>query len=151
VAFADILAVLGAQAHWTDHSVEVTGNRLVGADVDLRDLSDTAPTLAVVAALADGPTTITGIGFIRGKESDRIGGPVAELNRCAVPAEETADGFIVRPDGPPHAAIIRTYDDHRMAMAFALLGLVVPGIEIEDPEVVAKTFPDFFTALDQLR
>ena len=151
VTFADVLAVLGAQADWTEDSVEVTGDRLVGASVDLRDLSDTAPTLAVVAALADGPTTITGVGFIRGKESDRIAGPVAELDRCGVPAEETADGFVVRPDGPPHAATIHTYDDHRMAMAFALLGLVVPGIEIEDPDVVAKTFPDFFAALDQLR
>ena len=151
VLFADVLARLGAQTRWTDDSVEVSGDRLVGGHVDLRDLSDTAPTLAVVAALADGPTTVTGIGFIRGKESDRIAGPVTELGRCGVPAEETDDGFIVRPDGRPEAASIRTYDDHRMAMAFSLLGLVVPGIEIEDPGVVAKTFPDYFTALDQLR
>ena len=151
VAFADNLALMGARTVWSEHAVEVRGDRIVGGQVDLRDLSDTAPTLAVVAALAEGPTEITGIGFIRGKESDRIAGPVAELRRCGVPAEETTDGFVVSPDGAPHGARIRTYDDHRMAMAFALLGLVTPGIEIEDPGCVAKTFPGYFEALNQLR
>jgi 3-phosphoshikimate 1-carboxyvinyltransferase len=151
ITFAEVLALLGARTSWTDDSVEVRGNGLVGADVDLGNLSDTAPTLAVVAALAESPTRVSGIGFIRAKESDRIAGPVSELRRCGVDAEETADGFVVRPGGPPHGARIRTYEDHRMAMAFALLGLVVPGIEIEDPGVVAKTFPDYFASLDQLR
>jgi 3-phosphoshikimate 1-carboxyvinyltransferase len=151
VAFADVLEAMGARTRWDTDSIEVHGDRLVGTDVDLRALSDTAPTLAVVAALAEGPTTVSGIGFVRGKESDRIAGPVAELGRCGVPAVVTADGFEVRPSGPPHGALVRTYDDHRMAMAFGVLGLVVPGIEIDDPGVVAKTFPGFFAALDQLR
>ena len=76
---------------------------------------------------------------------------MAELNRCGVPAEAGDDGFVVRPDGPPHGARFETYDDHRMAMAFALLGLVVDGVEILDPGCVAKTFPGYFAALDQLR
>ena len=90
-------------------------------------------------------------GYLCGKVRYRIAGPVTELQQCGVAADETEDGFVVRPDGPPHGARVRTYEDHRMAMAFALLGLVVPGIEIEDPDVVAKTFPGYFTALDQLR
>lgn len=151
VGFADVLESMGARTRWDADAIEVRGDRLVGIAVNLRDLSDTAPTLAVVAALADGPTSVRGIDFVRGKESDRIAGPVAELGRCGVPAVATPEGFEVRPDGPPHGALVRTYDDHRMAMAFGVLGLVVPGMEIEDPTVVAKTFPDFYAALDQLR
>jgi 3-phosphoshikimate 1-carboxyvinyltransferase len=104
-----------------------------------------------VAAFAEGPTTITGIGFIRGKESDRIAAPVAELNRCGVIAEEIDDGFIVRPGGRLHGARFDTYEDHRMAMAFSLVGLMVDGVAINDPGCVAKTFPGFFAALEQLR
>jgi 3-phosphoshikimate 1-carboxyvinyltransferase len=151
VAFADVLAQMGAEVEMGDEWIEVRGGTLHGIEVDLRHISDTAPTLAAVAAVADGPTTVTGIGFVRGKESDRIGGPVRELRRCGVPAEVIDDGFVVRPSGPPTAARIETYDDHRMAMAFALIGLVVPGIDIVDPGCVAKTFPGYFAALDQLR
>lgn len=151
MAFVETLQRMGASVELDEAAVEVTGRGLRGVDVDLASHSDTAPTLAVVAALADGPTTVTGIGFIRGKESDRVAGPVTELARLGVPAEETADGFVVRPSGPPTAGRVHTYEDHRMAMAFALLGLVVTGIEIEDPGCVAKTFPDYFAALDQLR
>ena len=151
VAFAEVLAAMGATVDAGAEWIEVRGAALRGIDVDLRHISDTAPTLAAVAALADGPTSVTGIGFVRGKESDRIAGPVRELQRCGVPAEATDDGFVVRPAGAPTAARIETYDDHRMAMAFALIGLVVPGIEILDPGCVAKTFPGYFAALDTLR
>jgi 3-phosphoshikimate 1-carboxyvinyltransferase len=151
VAFAEVLAAMGATVDAGADWIEVRGGALHGIDVDLRHISDTAPTLAAVAALADGPTSVTGIGFVRGKESDRIAGPVRELQRCGVPAEATDDGFVVRPAGAPTAARIETYDDHRMAMAFALIGLVVPGIEILDPGCVAKTFPGYFAALDTLR
>jgi 3-phosphoshikimate 1-carboxyvinyltransferase len=108
------------------------------------------PTLAAVAVFADSPTTIRGVGFIRGKESDRIAAVVTELQRCGVDAVELDDGLSVMP-GTPRPARIRTYDDHRIAMAFALLGLRAPGIEIRDPECVAKTFPRYFEALDGLR
>lgn len=151
VAFADVLADMGAEVSVEDDTIEVQGRGLRGIDVDLRHISDTAPTLAVVAAFAEGPTTITGIGFIRGKESDRIAAPVAELNRCGVRAEEIDDGFIVRPGGRLHGARFDTYEDHRMAMAFSLVGLMVDGVAINDPGCVAKTFPDFFAALEQLR
>ena len=105
---------------------------------------------AAVAVFADSPTEITGIGFIRRKETDRIGAMVTELRRCGVEAHELDDGLRVVP-GRPHAATVQTYEDHRMAMSMALLGLRVPGIDIADPECVAKTFPDFFSVLAQLR
>ena len=114
-------------------------------------MSDTAPTLAVVAALAETPTTVRGIGFVRGKESDRIAAVVAELARCGVEARELDDGFAVVPGTALTGARIRTYDDHRIAMAFSVLGLVVPGMEIENPGCVAKTFPRYYEALDGLR
>jgi 3-phosphoshikimate 1-carboxyvinyltransferase len=91
-----------------------------------------------------------GIGFARAKESDRVGGLVTELRRCGVRATEEPDGIVIEPS-TPHGARVCTYSDHRMAMAFAVLGLVVPGIELDEPECVAKTFPDFFEVLDQLR
>ncbi|MEQ8839493.1 MAG: 3-phosphoshikimate 1-carboxyvinyltransferase [Acidimicrobiales bacterium] len=151
VAFAEVLSDMGALVDiGTDH-LEVRGAPLHGIEVDLRHISDTAPTLAVVAAFADGPTRITDIGFVKGKESDRIGAPVTELRRCGVDAEEFPGGLVIRPSGPPAAATFATYDDHRMAMAFALIGLVVPGVAVRDPGCVAKTFPGYFEALEQLR
>jgi 3-phosphoshikimate 1-carboxyvinyltransferase len=155
VAFADVLAEMGADVEVGADSIDVRGRELRGIDVDLRHISDTAPTLAVVAAFADGPTTITDIGFVKGKESDRIGAPVHELRRAGVDAEEVDGGMVIRPDGGPdsrpNAATFETYDDHRMAMAFSLVGLVVPGVAVRDPGCVAKTFPGYFAALEQLR
>ncbi len=151
VAFADVLAKMGAEVAVGDHSIEVAGGSLRGVEVDLAEISDTAPTLAVVAAFASGTTTVSGIGFVRNKESDRVSGPVAELNRCGIDATETDDGFVVRPSRLPVAATFETYQDHRMAMAFSLIGLVVPGISVCDPGCVAKTFPGYFGALEQLR
>ena len=151
VAFADVLARMGAEVEYGHNSIEVSGGELRGVDVDLGDISDTAPTLAVVAAFASGATTVSGIGFVRHKESDRVAGPVNELRRCGVDAEQTDDGFVVRPQGPPSGASFETYQDHRMAMAFALIGLVVQGVSICDPGCVAKTFPGYFGALEQLR
>jgi 3-phosphoshikimate 1-carboxyvinyltransferase len=119
---------------------------LAGVDVDMADISDTAQTLAAVAVFASGPTRVRGIGFIRAKETDRVGNVVHELRRCGIDAREEPDGFLIHP-GTPRPARVETYDDHRMAMSFALLGLRVPGIEIADPECVAKTFPGFWDAL----
>src|SRR3546814_3267456 len=93
----------------------------------MSQISDTAQTRAVVAAVADGPTRVTGIGFIRGKETDRVGAVVTELRRAGIDASEEADGFVIQP-GRPQPALIETYDDHRMAMSFALLGLTAAGI-----------------------
>jgi 3-phosphoshikimate 1-carboxyvinyltransferase len=156
VAFVEVLAQMGAHVEQTETSTTVTGTGVLhGGTFDLTHISDTAQTLAAIAPFADSPVTITGIGFIRGKETDRIAASVAELRRVGVIAEETEDGFVVWPEGRPpgavlHGAVVETYDDHRMAMSFALLGLVVPGIEIRDPGCVAKTHPGFFADLDRL-
>jgi 3-phosphoshikimate 1-carboxyvinyltransferase len=150
MAFLDVLARMGASVKVLDDATEVTGGELHGIDVDLSDLSDTAPTLAVMAALADSPTRVRGIEFVRGKESDRIAAVVAELRRSGVDASEESDGFVVRPS-TVRAAVIDPHDDHRLAMAFALLGLRTPGIEIANPACVSKTFPGYFDVLETLR
>jgi 3-phosphoshikimate 1-carboxyvinyltransferase len=100
--------------------------------------------------MADGPTTITGIGFIRHKETDRIAAPVTELQRLGIDAVANGDGMTIHP-GSPRPGTVHTYDDHRMAMSFALLGLCHPGIVIADPGCVAKTFPTYFDHLERLR
>lgn len=150
VRFVEVLERMGATVEWQPDAVTVIGGELHGVTVDLADLSDTAQTLAAVAPFADSPTTVTGIGFIRRKETDRLADTVRELRRVGIEATEDDDGFTIHP-GRPQPARIHTYDDHRMAMSFALLGLVVPGIEILDPGCVAKTYPAFFADLDQLR
>jgi len=146
-AFADLLGSMGARVDqgpdWTEvHDAGV----LRGIDADLRDSSDVAQTLAVVASVAAGVTRVRGIGFIRAKETDRVGAVVRELGRVGIRAVEEPDGFAVT-GGVPHAARIRTYGDHRMAMSFALLSLRVPGIVLEDPACVDKTYPRFFDDL----
>lgn len=150
LGFAGVLARMGATVALTDDAVTVTGNGLRGIEVDLADMPDMAQTFAVVAACAEGPSRVGGVGVIRGHETDRIAAVVAELRRVGVGAEETGDGFTVVP-APLQPATVRTYDDHRMAMSFALLQLVEPGIRIADPGVVAKTFPGYWDALARLR
>ena len=149
--FASLLQTMGATMEEVAGCTRVTGGPLQGVEVDMADMSDTAPTLAVAASLAATPTTVRGIGFVRGKESDRIAAVVSELRRCGVEARELVDGFSVAGGSSPAGARVRTYDDHRIAMAFAVLGLVVPGMQIENPGCVAKTFPGFYDALDALR
>lgn len=147
IAFAGLLEKMGAEVVRTPERIAVRGTGVLhGIDEDLSDCSDTAPTLAVVAAFADSPSTLRGIGFIRHKESDRIGRPVAELRRAGIAAEELADGMRIVP-GSPVRTRLRTYDDHRLAMSLALLGLGGSGMEIENPGCVAKTFPDYFERL----
>lgn len=151
LAFVDALEQMGARVERGASSTTVTGSgTLHGVEVDFADLSDTAQTLAVVAPFASSPTTITGIGFIRRKETDRIAATVTELRRCGIHAEELPDGIRIHP-GAPRPATVSTYDDHRMAMSFALLGLRVPGLRIADPGCVAKTFPGYWTVLEALR
>jgi 3-phosphoshikimate 1-carboxyvinyltransferase len=140
VAFLDLLERMGAG----------TGE-LRGIDCDMRDCSDAVPTMAVVAAVANGTTTINGVGFIRRKESDRIGAVVTELRRLGVEAEEMTDGLRITGGSGVRPGVVQTYRDHRMAMAFAVLGLRFPGISIADPGCVDKTFPGFWDALATLR
>jgi 3-phosphoshikimate 1-carboxyvinyltransferase len=146
-AFADVLGRMGCtvQRTATSTTVERSGE-LHGVTVDMADISDTAPTLAAIAAFADSPTRITGIGFIRAKESDRIGDLVRELRRCGIAATEEADGLLIEPSQPVGARV-ETYHDHRLAMSLALIGLRVPGVEIADPGVVSKSWPGFWGAL----
>jgi len=151
LGFADLLGEMGAAVVHGPDSTTVTGTgTLRGIDVDLRDLSDMAQTLAVVAVFAEGPTRVRGIGFIRGKETDRIAAVVTELRRLGIAAEEEPDGFVVHP-GPIRGATVATYDDHRMAMSFALAGLRTPGVRIADPGCVAKTFPGYWALLEAFR
>ncbi|GAA0813260.1 3-phosphoshikimate 1-carboxyvinyltransferase [Spirilliplanes yamanashiensis] len=143
VRFADVLERMGATVTRTADSITVEGPATIrGVDVDMADISDTAQTLAAVAVFADSPTRVTGIGFIRGKETDRVRAIVTELNRAGVDATEDDDGFTIRP-GAPRPVSFATYEDHRMAMSLALLGLRAPGVRIEDPGCVAKTYPRF--------
>ncbi len=111
-------------------------------------ISDTVQTLAAVALFADGPTTITGIGHNRHKETDRIGNLANELRKLGAKVDEHDDGFTVTP-GPLRAAEVETYDDHRMAMSLALVGLRQPGVVIKDPECTSKTYPDYFGDLER--
>ena len=153
IGFVSVLGEMGCSVDQDDESTTVTGpapGRLRGVEVDMRDFSDMAQTLAAIAPLATTPTRVRGLGFIRRKETDRIAAVVKELARCGIRAEEESDGFVVYP-GDPTPAVIQTYRDHRMAMSFAVLGLVAGGIEIADPGCVDKTFPDFFQRLEALR
>lgn len=133
-----------------DHGdyVEVQGPKdLRSVEVDLEDMPDTAQTLAVVAACAKGTSVLTGLQTLRVKETDRIEALVTELGKVGIRAESGPDSLVVH-GGSPSAARIATYEDHRMAMSFALLGSVTPGIVIEDPAVVQKSFPDFWDTLE---
>jgi 3-phosphoshikimate 1-carboxyvinyltransferase len=151
LAFARVLEQMGARVTIDGDATTVEGTgRLHGVTADLRDFSDTAQTLATTAVFADSPTRITGIGFIRAKETDRVRALVRELGKLGVRADEEPDGLVVYP-GAVGPGVVETYDDHRMAMSFALIGLRAAGIEIADPDCVAKTFPDFFAVLDTLR
>jgi 3-phosphoshikimate 1-carboxyvinyltransferase len=115
----------------------------------MNNISDTAQTLAAVAVFADSPTTIRNVGHMRHKETDRITAIVNELNRAGIQAEEFDDGLHITP-GTPQPAQIQTYDDHRMAMSYSLLGLRSPGIQILDPGCTSKTYPRYFEDLEAL-
>lgn len=150
VGFVDALARMGCQVEEDGDSLTVTGGRLRGIDIDMNAISDTAQTLAAVAVFAEGPTTIRRIAHVRHKETDRIGAVATELRRLGQEVEEFEDGLTISPR-PVQPAEIRTYDDHRMAMSFALVGLREPEIRIADPGCTAKTYPRFWEDLERLR
>jgi 3-phosphoshikimate 1-carboxyvinyltransferase len=151
IEFAAILGRMGATIEQTEtETTVIVDQQLHGIDVDMADCSDTAQTLAAVAVFAKGPTSVRGIGFIRFKEIDRVSAVVNELQRCAVAAHHDPDGFTVNPSRPT-GCIVETFNDHRMAMSFALLGLAAKGIALADPGCVRKTFPNYFSVLESLR
>ena len=123
--------------------------RLRGVDVDMNAMPDAVLALAVVALFAEGPTRIRNVANLRIKETDRLAALERELGKLGARARAGADGLEIQP-GTLHGAAIDTYDDHRMAMAFALAGLRVPGVVIREPGCVAKTWPDYFEALERL-
>ncbi len=149
VRFVDVLEQMGCTVQWSDDSVSITGGPLRGVDVDMNAISDTAQTLAAVATFAEGPTRIRNVAHMRHKETDRVAALVSELQRLGLTAREFDDGLEIVP-GPMQPATIHTYDDHRMAMSFALIGLRQPGIRIADPGCTAKTYPHFFDDLSRL-
>ncbi|MDZ4781143.1 MAG: 3-phosphoshikimate 1-carboxyvinyltransferase [Planctomycetia bacterium] len=152
IAFADVLAQMGCDVEFDDvhNRTTVRSGALHGTDVNMNAISDTVQTLGAVALFADGPTTITGVGHIRHKETDRIAAMATELRKLGATVEEFADGMKITP-GPLHGAAIDTYDDHRMAMSLALAGLRIPGVVINDPGCTAKTYPEFFQDLASLK
>ena len=151
IAFLDVLKQMGCDVTEGENFIEVTGADLRGVDVDMRDIPDTAQTLAAVAPFAFSPTRIRGIASARVKETDRVRAACNELTRLGVRVTEHEDGMTIYPCEKFVPAVVQTYNDHRMAMAFSLIGLRVDGISIENPNCVSKTFPNFFEVLGQLR
>jgi 3-phosphoshikimate 1-carboxyvinyltransferase len=148
--FVQVLAAMGCQVKATDTYIEVSGpEKLQGLEVDMNDMSDLVQTLAAIAPFASSPVTIRRVEHIRWKETERLKAVVTELQRLGAMVEEFADGLKIYP-GPLRPAAIETYDDHRMAMAFAVTGLKTPGVVIKNPDCTRKTFPDFFTRFFQM-
>jgi 3-phosphoshikimate 1-carboxyvinyltransferase len=146
--FADMLEEMGCDVYRSEDSIEVTGNDLVGIDVDMSDMPDAVLTLAAVALFASGRTTIRNIGHLRYKESDRLRDTVAELRRVGGRAEAGEDKMVVE-ESHVHEAVIKPHNDHRIAMSFGVIGLKT-GMKIEDPECVNKSFPGFWDRIAEL-
>jgi 3-phosphoshikimate 1-carboxyvinyltransferase len=153
VKFCDCLAQMGARVDFAADSITVegpaAGQRLYGVDVDMNEITDTVQTLAVTALFAEGRTRIRNVAHIRHKETDRIAATACELRKLGAHVEEFEDGLEISP-APLGGAAIDTYDDHRMAMSFALAGLRTPNVVIKNPACTAKTYPNFFTDLERL-
>ena len=147
IHFPEVLMRMGCSVSSDSRSITVTGPKtLKGIEIDMSNMPDVAQTLAVIAAFAQGSTTMRGLSTLPGKETDRIAALHAELDKVGIKSEPGPDYLIVH-GGAPHGARIKTYDDHRMAMSFAMMAARVPGIEIEEPHVVEKSFPTFWEAL----
>jgi 3-phosphoshikimate 1-carboxyvinyltransferase len=148
----DVLESMGCRVEWTDAGVRVSGPAdLKPVDIDMNEMPDMVPTLAGVAAFAEGESRIRNVAHLRVKESDRLQVVALELRKFQVPVEELADGLVIKggrvlpPESPIHA-----HNDHRIAMAFAVMGLRVPGVVIDGAEAVAKSFPNFWEVLESL-
>ena len=149
--FAEVLERMGCEVEIGIDRVEVRGpRRLKGVDVDMNSFSDTMITLAAIAPFAEGPTTIRNVEHTRHQETDRISAVATELARLGAKVHEERDSIRIIPQ-EVRPSSVRTYDDHRMAMGFAVTGLVAAGIRIQNPACVTKTFPDYFQKLDALR
>lgn len=150
--FLDVLEQMGCTVEETTEGVAVTGpesGKLQGIDVDMNDFSDQSITLAAIAPFAACDVRIRNIAHVRGQESDRLKAMAGALKAMAVSCEEREDGLLIHP-GKPQPAVIDTEGDHRMAMAFAITGLMAEGIVIDNPLCCRKTFAEYFDVLDQL-
>jgi len=143
VRFTELLEAMGCAVFDEKDGIEVSGKPLSGITADMSDMPDMVPTLAVVAAFAKGTTVIENVAHLKEKESDRLGSVVKELSKIGVEASCSDSGMIIE-GGQPFGAEIDTYDDHRIAMSFALVGLGTPGIFIKDERCVEKSFPEFW-------
>ncbi|MFB6716571.1 MULTISPECIES: 3-phosphoshikimate 1-carboxyvinyltransferase [unclassified Streptomyces] len=142
-ALREIFTAMGGSCELTEHGLTFTGSgRIHGIDVDLGEVGELTPGIAAVAALADGPSTLSGVAHLRLHETDRLAALTKEINELGGDVTETADGLHIRPR-PLHGGTFHTYDDHRMATAGSVIGLAVPGVEIENVATTAKTLPDF--------
>jgi 3-phosphoshikimate 1-carboxyvinyltransferase len=141
-ALRHLLAEMGATVAYDGGDLTVRGGALRGIDADLGDVSELSCVLAALAALADGPSRLRGIAHMRGHETDRLAALTAEINALGGDVRELPDGLEIRPR-PLHGGVFHTYDDHRMVMAAAVLGLAVRGVEVENPATVGKTLPEF--------
>ncbi len=148
--FASVLADMGCKVEISQDTTTLEGSNLKGVEADLHDMPDTAPTLAVTALFAEGKTSIRNVGNLRIKESDRIAVCAAQLTKTGARVEELPDGLVIYPPRRPLPALIETYNDHRIAMSFSILGLAVPGISIQNPGCVSKTYPAFFEDLKSI-
>ncbi|HYH12259.1 MAG TPA: 3-phosphoshikimate 1-carboxyvinyltransferase [Thermomicrobiales bacterium] len=150
--FVRVLEQMGCSVEMTDTATTVTGPEgggLRGGEFDFAHISDTSQTLAGIAPFADGPVTFRGVAHNRVKETDRVGNVVKELRKLGQEVEEFEDGMTIHPR-PVTPAVVETWNDHRMAMGFALTGLRAPGVAIANPACVTKTFPEFFDVLEEL-
>jgi 3-phosphoshikimate 1-carboxyvinyltransferase len=142
--FDGILQKMGASIVRENGGLKITGSGAIhGIDIDLSIGGELTPVIAALAAIADSPTVIRGVAHLRGHETDRLAALAAEINRIGGIARETADGLEIDPSNDLHGALWKTYEDHRMATAGAIIGLRVPGIEIEDITTTSKTMPNF--------
>ncbi len=151
--FPEVLARMGCAVETSGGASPATAvggaDGLTGIDVDLGSMSDLVPTMAALALFAANPSRIRGVGFIRAKESDRLGDLAGELRKLGADIDVLDDGLDIRP-AVLHGAALDTHHDHRLAMAFGLVGLRVPGVVVDDPAVVSKSWPDYWAMLDEL-
>jgi 3-phosphoshikimate 1-carboxyvinyltransferase len=149
VRFAEVLKQMGCTVREETDGIAVKGGPLKGVDVDMADMPDMVPTLAVVAAFSEGITHIVNVAHLRAKESDRLGAVANELTKIGIMAHCTDTGLTIK-GGIPKGAEIETYNDHRIAMSFAMAGLRVPGIQIKNETCVQKSFPDYWKVFERL-
>jgi len=149
VHFARLLEEMGCKVLHEKDGISITGGLLSAIETDMSDMPDMVPTLAIVSAFAGGTTVIKNVTHLKAKESDRLTSVANELSKMGIEAKLTDTGLSIK-GGVPHGAVISTYNDHRIAMSFAMAGLRVPGIFIKGEKCVKKSFPDFWNVINGL-